>query len=105
MPCCTLIAFLLSQLGLAAGAVKVRLFGGAGFGALVPDFAHAFFARWRWSGVVAALSLELVLVGAAAPYVLTHAGRVEAAQSFTGAWHICSLGASLATHALHIASR
>jgi hypothetical protein len=105
MPCCTLTAFLLSQLGIAAGAVKVRFFGGANFGMWIPEFARLVFARWRWSGIIAALSAELLLAGAAAPYVVTHAGRTEAAHSFVSAWHICTMGASYAQNAFQRASR
>lgn len=105
MPCCTLTAFLLSQLGIAAGAVKVRLFGGANFGALAPGFLRELLGRWRWSGIAAALCIELVLGGAAAPYIFTQQGRTDAARSFVGAWHICSIGAGIAARAVHLASR
>lgn len=105
MPCCTLTAFLLSQLGMAAGAVKVRFFGGADFGRLVPAMLQVWFARWRWAGLATVLGVELLLAGAAAPYIVTQSGRVEAADSFASAWHICTMGATLAAGALQRASR
>jgi len=92
MPCCTLIAFILSQLGIAGGAVKVRTSGGAGLLRFVPASVQSVYARWRWAGLATALTVELLLAGAAAPYVLTHDGRADAAHSFRAAWHFCSIG-------------
>lgn len=85
MPCCTLIAFVLSQCGMAAGAAKTKLFGwdlpatGAGL------------ARLRWPVLGLALLFETAIGAAAAPYIFTHTGRAEAAQSISTTWHICSV--------------
>ena len=100
MPCCTLTVFLLSQLGLAAGAVKARFFGGTNFAPWLPEYFRYLVGRWRWASVVACLSAELILVGAAAPYVVTRTGRTEAARSFAGAWHICSVGVAFAENGI-----
>ena len=105
MPCCTLTAFLLSQLGIAAGAIKVRLFGGSDFSSLMPASVCAVFTRWRWASMAIAFGIELSLVGAVAPYIFTRPGHVEAANSFASAWHICSVGASLAGDVVLQASR
>ena len=103
MPCCTLIAFLLSQIGVAAGAIKVRFFGGSGAAGIVPAAMRAACARWRWAGMAAAITTELLLASAAAPYLFTYSGRAH--ESFAGAWHICSVGAALVTHKLLLTSQ
>jgi len=90
MPCCTLIAFILSQLGIAGGAIKVRTTGAVGLARFVPLSIRGVYARVRWAGLATALTVELLLAGAAAPYVLTHNGRAEAANSFRTAWHLCT---------------
>ncbi|MGB8366376.1 MAG: hypothetical protein ACLQUZ_01655 [Rhizomicrobium sp.] len=105
MPCCTLTAFLLSQLGIAVGAIKVRLFGGSDFSSVMPASVCTVFARWRWAGMAIAFGVELSLVGAVAPYIFTRPGHVEGANFFASAWHICSMGASLAGDVAHQASR
>ncbi|HTW35408.1 MAG TPA: hypothetical protein VMD53_12390 [Rhizomicrobium sp.] len=95
MPCCTLIAFLLSQLGIAGGAVKVRMSGTSGLMRFVPLSVQTLCERWRWAGLVTALTVELLLAGAAAPYVFTQDGRADAASSFRSAWHLCTMGSFL----------
>lgn len=97
MPCCTLTAFLLSQLGLAGGAVKARFFGGWDPSRMVPQGLLAMVRRWRWAGFAAALGIEVLLAGAAAPYIVTEHGRAQAASSFSSAWHICSVVVSHAS--------
>ena len=92
MPCCTLIAFLLSQLGIAGGAIKVRLSGAASLVRFVPLSVRNFYGRWRWAGLATALTVELLLAGAAAPYALTQQGRADTASSFSAAWHFCTVG-------------
>ncbi len=83
MPCCTLLAFLLSQCGMAAGAVRTRLFGWA-----APSIG---LARFRWPVLAVALMFEMAIGAAAAPYVLTGSGRAEAARSIGATWHICKV--------------
>jgi hypothetical protein len=91
MPCCTLIAFLLSQLGLAGGALKVRLTGMAGFVGLVPMPVRNIGLRWRWAGMATLLTVELLLAGAVAPYVVTQQGRADAAHTFAAVAHLCAI--------------
>jgi hypothetical protein len=91
MPCCTLIAFLLSQLGLAGGALKVRLSGVAGFVRLFPAPVRDLCLHWRWAGMATLLSVELLLAGAVAPYVVTQQGRAAAIQSFAAAARLCAI--------------
>ncbi|MEI9994272.1 MAG: hypothetical protein WDM91_06745 [Rhizomicrobium sp.] len=88
MPCCTLIAFLLSQCGIAAGAVKTRLFGPGDPAVPASSFTGL---RARWLALAAMLVLEGGLGAAAAPYVATGQGRAQAAASFTATWHVCSV--------------
>ncbi|HEY0106898.1 MAG TPA: hypothetical protein VGB91_12500 [Rhizomicrobium sp.] len=82
MPCCTLIAFVLSQCGIAAGAVRTMLFGRT-----VPA---AGAADLRWPILALALFFELGIGAASASYILTAPGRTQAAQSFGAAWHVCA---------------
>lgn len=95
MPCCTLAAFLLCQLGVAGSALKVRLLGAGTTFQIMPTWFKALLARWRWAGMAGALALELVLVGAAAPYVVTASGRKATSNSFASVVHFCSLSARL----------
>ncbi|MEJ0026610.1 MAG: hypothetical protein WDN01_11335 [Rhizomicrobium sp.] len=83
MPCCTLIAFVLSQCGMAAGAVRTRLFG------WTAPMASAGLARFRWPILAVALVFEMTIGAAAAPYIFTGSGRAEAARSIGATWHIC----------------
>ena len=85
MPCCTLIAFVLSQCGMAAGAARTRLFGWA-----TPAGA-VNFTRLRWPILALALLFEAGIGAASAPYMLTASGRSAAAQSFGATWHICQI--------------
>ncbi len=85
MPSCTLLAFLLSQCGLAAGAARTGLFGWAA------PMAAGGLARFRWPVLAVALMFELGIGAAAAPYVLTGSGRAEAARSIGATWHICKV--------------
>ena len=94
MPCCTLIAFVLSQFGLAAGAVKMRFFGIASVASLPQVSLAHLLQGWRAAGLAGALVFELAIGFLAAPYVFTDSGRIEAANSFATAWHICQFGAS-----------
>src|SRR5271166_3138621 len=98
MVCCTLIAFLFGQLGVVAGAVKVRFFDGGNFATRPSGIVHTLTGRWLWVGLAAGLSFELLLPGAAAPYIMANLDRVEAVQSLAGAWHLCSFGASIAAN-------
>jgi hypothetical protein len=91
MPCCTLIAFLLSQLGLAGGALKVRLSGMASFVRFVPAPARDLCLQWRWAGLATLLTVELLMAGAVAPYVVTQQGRADAVRSFTAAARLCAI--------------
>ena len=91
MPCCTLLAILLSQPALFYSAVKTRLFGRGTSGRVALIEADAR-QGWRQVGIAGAIALELVLACAAAPYILTGAGRTATAESATALWHICSLG-------------
>ena len=91
MPCCTLTAFLLSQLGLAGGALKVRLSGAAGLLRLVPAPVRDLCLQWRWTGVATLLVAELLLAGAVAPYVVTEQGRADAAHGFAAAARLCAI--------------
>lgn len=86
MPCCTLLAFFLSQLGIATGAARLHLLSGG-----AARFAQMGSAYWRKVGLLGMVALEIMLAGAAAPYLITSAGRAEAAQSFAGAWHLCHM--------------
>lgn len=83
MPCCTLIAFVLSQLGL--GAARVRLLG------RFPFLPAGLVGSWKAVAVAVIASLEIVLASAAMPLILTERGRSDAANSFQRAWHICSV--------------
>jgi len=91
MPCCTLIAFLLSQLGLAGGALKVRLSGAMGLLRLVPAPVRDLCLHWRWAGMATLLTVELLLAGVVAPYVVTRQGRADAVQSFAAAARLCAI--------------
>jgi len=91
MPCCTLIAFLLGQLGLAGGALKVRLSGVAGLLRLVPAPVRDLVLHWRWAGMATLLTVELLMAGAVAPYVVTQQGRADAVQSFAAATRFCTI--------------
>ncbi len=83
MPCCTLIAFLLSQCGMAAGAVRTRLFGWTA--------PSAGLSRFRWPVLAVALVFEMTIGAAAAPYIFTGSGRAEAVRSIGATWHICKV--------------
>ncbi len=105
LPCCTLIAFLLSQIGIAVGAIKVRLSGVASIGRFVPAPISRFFSRRRWAGLAGAFAFEVFVAAAVAPYLFTHTGQLQAADSFAAAWHICSMGADRTTGVLRYISR
>jgi hypothetical protein len=77
------MALLLSQCGIAAGAVKTKLFGWAAPALSIPAL--------RWAMLGAALLFEMGIGAAAAPYVFTHDGRAQAAQSFRATWHVCEV--------------
>lgn len=96
MPCCTLIAVLLSQVGMAVGAIKVRLSGAASIGGLVPRSISRKLLKRPSMALTGAFAFEILMGAAAAPYLFTHSGRTAAAASFTTAWHICSVGALIA---------
>jgi hypothetical protein len=84
VPCCTLIAFVLSQLGLGAGAARMRFTG-------IP-FIHAdWFGGWKAVALAAIAGFEIVLASAVLPLVFAAHGRSNAADSFQHAWHICSV--------------
>jgi len=87
MPCCTLIALLLSQLGIAGGSISMRLSEGGGAGRLVPVRS---LLRWRWAGLAITLAVELMLEVAAAPLIIRYNGRDDAAASFRSAWRLCT---------------
>lgn len=101
MPCCTLIAVLLSQIGMAVGTIKVRLSGAASIGSLVPQPIFRNLARRPAVTLAGAFAFEILMGAAAAPYVFTHSGRTAAAASFATAWHICSVGALFAGRVFH----
>jgi hypothetical protein len=85
MPCCTLIAFVLSQCSMAAGAVRTRLFGWA------TPVGTVKLAGLRWQILSLALLFEIAIGAASAPYVFTLSGRSAAAQSFGATWHVCRI--------------
>jgi len=85
MPCCTLIAFVLSQLGLGAGAARVRYLGRLSF--LHPGQLDG----WKAVALAGILGLEIVLTSAAFSLVFTAHGRSDASNSFEHAWQICSV--------------
>ena len=85
MPCCTLMAFVLSQCGMAAGAVRTKLFGWAA------PVGGAKLASLRWPILGLALLFEVGIGAASAPYIFTQSGRETAAQSFGATWHICQV--------------
>ena len=91
MPCCTLIAFLLSQLGIAGSAIKVRMSGAAGLVRFVPSSIQALYMRWRWAGLATALTSNFSWQ---APPPLTSSRMTDAPTppaSFRSAWHLCLL--------------
>ena len=90
MPCCTLIAVLLSQFGIAGGAIRMRLSGAASLARYIPAPALSILLRWRWAVLAGIVGFEVLIGAAAAPYLLTPSGRVAAADSFATAWRICS---------------
>lgn len=96
MPCCTLIGFLLGQLGVAGGLARLRLFELKSAPAFASHFVLRPSARWRWAGLGTALTVEILLAGLAAPYLFTSHGRSEAMSSFAGAWHLCAVHVSSA---------
>jgi hypothetical protein len=104
MPCCTLTAFLLSQLALAASAVRARLFGRNDVTPFLPVDFRGLFQRRRGVSLAVALVLEAALAGAAAPYVVTQSGRAAASGSFASAWHLCTVGARIAQGVFHSAN-
>ncbi len=85
MPCCTLIVFVLSQCGMAAGAVRTKLFGWSA------PLASAGLSRLRWPVLAIALIFEMAIGASAAPYVFTGSGRAEAVRSIGVTWHICKV--------------
>lgn len=85
MPCCTLIAFLLSQLGLGTGAMRVGVLK------RVPTILGGGLGGWKALGFAAVAAFEIVLASAALPLVFTQHGRSEANASFHQVWHICSV--------------
>jgi hypothetical protein len=87
MPCCTLIAFILSQPALLIGAIKARLFGEAhGVASAAAYGLHG----WKLAGLAGMLAVELTLGFGAAPYLITHKGRVAAEDSTAHVWRLCS---------------
>lgn len=81
MPCCTLLAFVLGQIGLGAGAMKTRFAGKVPFA----------LGGWKALGLAAIAGAEIVLASAALPLIFTAHGRNDAAQSLHHAWRICSV--------------
>lgn len=81
MPCCTLLAFVLSQIGLGAGAMKTRFAGKVPFA----------LGGWKALGLAAIAGAEIVLASAALPLIFTAHDRADAAQSLHHAWRICSV--------------
>lgn len=71
MPCCTLLAFVLGQIGLGAGAMKTRFAGKVPFA----------LGGWKALGLAAIAGAEIVLASAALPLIFTAHGRADAAQS------------------------
>jgi hypothetical protein len=89
MPCCTLIAFFLSQPALLIGAIKARFFGGG-----VATVAARGLQGWKLAGIAGMLAVELTMGFGAAPYVFTRHGRIVAEQSAVHVWHLCLFGKS-----------
>jgi hypothetical protein len=85
MPCCTLIAFVLSQLGLGTGALRV------GFLKRIPVILGGELVGWKALGFAAVAAFEIVLASAALPLVVTQHGRSKANNSIHQVWHICSV--------------
>lgn len=83
MPCCTLIAFLLSQIGL--GAARARGHGRLSF------LPAGLMGGWKAVVLAAIAGFEIVVASAAMPLIFTGRGRGDAASSFQQAWHICSV--------------
>jgi hypothetical protein len=95
-----LIALFVSQLGIAAGALRVRLFGAAGLSHLLPPGVFHIASRWPAVVLAATIIFEIALVAWAGPYIVSSAGRAQAAESFSSAWHICSVASAMAGQAL-----
>ena len=85
MPCCTLIAFVLSQLGLGAGAARVRFLG------RIPFLQAGLIGGWKAVALAAVAGIEIMLASAALPLIFTEQGRGAAANSFQQAWRVCSI--------------
>lgn len=99
MPCCALIALLLSQVGMAAGVIKVRLSGLAGISRLMPLFVLRIFTQRPVAALTGAFVFEGLAGATIAFYLFTQSGRAETAASFENAWRICAMGAHAAGRA------
>jgi len=87
VPCCTLVAFVLSQLGLGAVAARVRVLGRR-----IPLAWGGSRGGWKALGFAVIAAFEILLASAALPLIATERGRAEAAQSFRDVKRICSVG-------------
>ena len=84
MPCCALIALLLSQPLMLAGAVKARLFG------KLPRSAPNA-GGWKAVALTGFLGAELVAGSAAIPLLLSGQANASIRQSAIAFWHVCTV--------------
>ena len=85
VPCCTLIAFVLGQFGLGAGAAKMRYIN------RIPLALGGQPGGWKALSLAAIAGVEILLASAALPLIATGHGREDAGRSFRHMLHVCSL--------------